>query len=490
MQSNLSIKWSLSFLVLIIFSSLISCSQQPELKIPITTSSEAARQHFIIGRDLADKLRFQESKEYFLKALEADPEFALAHLNLAFAQPSIKSFFSSFNQALNLLENVSEGEQQIILSFEAGAISRDIAKQKEHLQKLIQMYPKDERAHNLLGNFYFGQQNYNKAIAEYNIAVNINPEFSQPYNQLGYSYRFLGNYDEAEFAFEKYITLIPDDPNPYDSYAELLMKVGKFEESIENYRKAIEVNNNFVISYTGVATNFILMGDYESAHNELQEMFDASTDDGQRRAALAATAIAYIDEGKYKKALAILKRQFDIAMSINDTASMANDLIFVGNIFREFGFYQKAQDRFDISLNLVQNSSLSKAVKDVSKQTHLFNSAQIFIAHGKLDRAKTRVAKFKSRATIFENAIQLKQAHLLYGLIALAEKDYKKAINELLQTNEQNPYNFFRIAEAYKGLGDEDNSMKYYQMAASFNGNNNLNYAFIRNQANKILESF
>ena len=50
----------------------LACTTNKDSKIPITTSSEEARQYFLQGRDLADKLRVQESLQYFEKAVAAD----------------------------------------------------------------------------------------------------------------------------------------------------------------------------------------------------------------------------------------------------------------------------------------------------------------------------------------------------------------------------------------------------------------------------------
>src|SRR4029079_11541120 len=123
-------------------------------------------------------------------------------------------------------------------------------------KKLVVAYPRDERAHMLLGAAYFGVQDWNHAIAEYEKSVSINPKFSPPYNQMGYAYRFLEKYPQAEKAFKMYIELIPGDPNPYDSYAELLMRIGRFDESITQYGKALEVDPHFINSHWGIAANY------------------------------------------------------------------------------------------------------------------------------------------------------------------------------------------------------------------------------------------
>ena len=217
------------------------CAKPDSGKVPITTKSKEARALYLQGRDLAESLQGQESRSFFQQAVEKDPDFAMAHMQLAFVQPSAKEFFTSLDRAVALVDKVSDGERMWIQGVDAG-VNGFAMKQREYYQRMVDAYPNDERAYNLLGNNYFGQQEYTAAIEQYNKAVEIAPEFSQPYNQLGYSYRFLGNYEEAETAFQKYIELIPNDPNPYDSYAELLMKMGRYDESIASYKEALTQN--------------------------------------------------------------------------------------------------------------------------------------------------------------------------------------------------------------------------------------------------------
>ena len=58
-------------------------------KIAITTTSEAARADFVKGRNLAENLRLEDSRQYFRSAIAKDPDFALAHLNLATSSPTV-----------------------------------------------------------------------------------------------------------------------------------------------------------------------------------------------------------------------------------------------------------------------------------------------------------------------------------------------------------------------------------------------------------------
>jgi tetratricopeptide (TPR) repeat protein len=387
-----------------------------------------------------------------------------------------------------LIDKVSEGEQLWILGIEAG-INAFPMKQREYFQKLVEAFPNDERAHNLLAGNYFAQEDYELAIEEYSKATLINPDFSQPYNQLGYAYRFLGNYSEAEKAFKKYIELIPNDPNPYDSYAELLLKMGKYDKSIETYRKALEQDSNFVASHFGIATNLNLLGKHQDARKQLRELYDMARNDGERRAAYFAMSVSYVDEGNTEAALEEQNKAFALAEKINDAASMGGDLVVMGNILLEAGKLNEAQAKFDKALETIENSDLTELVKDNSRRLYLFNTARIALKKGDLKEAKTMAEQYHSEVKAINNPFQIKLSRELNGQIALEEKNYDKAIEELQQASQQNPYNFYRMGLAYLGKGDKGTAKKLLKDAAEWNAVNSLNYSFMRHKAKQALDS-
>jgi hypothetical protein len=59
--------------------------------IPITTKSKGAREEYLKGRDLLEKLRATDARAHFQKAAAADRDFALAQLGLANSAPSAKA---------------------------------------------------------------------------------------------------------------------------------------------------------------------------------------------------------------------------------------------------------------------------------------------------------------------------------------------------------------------------------------------------------------
>ena len=77
------------------------------------------------------------------------------------------------------------------------------------------------------------------------------------------------------------------------------------------------------------------------------------------------------------------------------------------------------------------------------------------------------------------------QGNELAGRIALAQKNYDKAITELQQANDQDPLNLYRISLAYQGKGDSAQAHEFAGKAADFDSLPQLNYAFVRTKAKR-----
>jgi tetratricopeptide (TPR) repeat protein len=482
-----------SFLIAaMLFTTLVfltSCSKkEDEKKIPITTVSDDARAEFLKGRELFEKLRGQESLTHFESAIAKDKGFAMAYYYHSLANPTTKGFFEDLGNMVRLKDNISEGEKLFILSLKAG-VDGDQKKQEEYLTKLIKLYPDDERAHNQIGQFYFGQQKFQLAVDHLKKATEIDPNYSLAYNMLGYSYRSLGEFGEAEKAFQKYIELIPDDPNPYDSYAELLLREGKYNESIEQYKRALSVRPDFVNSYVGMATNYNLLKKYEDARNQCQILFDMAKNTGQKRLALFSKAVSYVAEGKTDSALAEIQKQYALAEAINDHSSMTADLNTMGNILFEAGRYAEAREKFDKALEMTLNSDLLDEVKENTKRLDLYNQGRVSLMRGNIEDARLKANEFSESVVQANNTFQTWLSHELNGMIALNEKQYDKAREEFMKANQQNPYTFYRIALTYKGQGNIEEAKKYCEMSINFNALNSLNQAFVMNKAETMLKS-
>src|SRR4029078_379593 len=108
-------------------------------KIPVTTSSSAAREQYLKGRTLGENLRGHDSRQFLEAAAAKDPSFALAHYSLALSSPTAKDFFTHLAEAVRLADKASEGERLMILGLQAGAQSDNKA-QREDYERRVNVY--------------------------------------------------------------------------------------------------------------------------------------------------------------------------------------------------------------------------------------------------------------------------------------------------------------------------------------------------------------
>lgn len=467
-------------------------SPEEQGKMPVSTTSEEARRLFLEGRALADNLRGTDGREAFRRAVELDPDFGQALLYLAFTSPTANERLEALERAVQAAGKVSEGERLWIEAVNAAVLS-DPSTQETNFRRLTELYPEDERAHNLLGNYLFGQQKYEEAIDEFRRAIEINPEFPQPYNQLGYALRYLGDFEGAEKALKRYVELIPDEPNPYDSYAELLMKTGRFEESIEYYRKALEIRETFVPSYVGIGLNQILMGDPDQARRTFQELHNAARTDAERRLSFFWTTLAYLHEGEYFRALDEAHALYGIAKEENDQLTMAGDYLLMGNILLEAGEPDHAALKFKKAYELVQAAEVPGEIQENADRTGLFLQARLALARGDLGEAREKAEAFGRSLEAHPVPQDLRFLHGLLGEIAVREGRHAEALEELGQAGILDSRVLYYTALAYQGLGDAEKAREYAERAANYNGLSadgmaNINYAFIRLRARKLLQ--
>jgi len=475
-------RWLPSFLLL---PALAFAADKTPGALPITTSSPEARALYLEGRDLVERLKATEGHLKTDQAVKKDPNFAMAWLQWAQSSGTAKEFFAGLDKAVALAGGASEGERMFIQSAEAGVKSRP-ADQERLLKALIEKYPSDPRVQFQLGVVHFARQDYDAAIRELSRAVELDPKFTPPYNQLGYAYRAQGKNAEAEKTFKKYAELLPDDPNPHDSYAELLMRIGKFDDSITNYRKALQIDPNFLSAYVGIANDQVFLGKGDEARATLKQMLGKARNDGEKRLAWFWTSETYLHEERWNDALRCLQEEKKIADASGDVVSASQDLNFMGNILLAAGKPAEAAQKFEESMKTIDGSKASDAVKEAAHRNHLFDMARVALRKGDLAAAQASAAQYATAVEAKAVPFEVRQSHELAGIIAVQAKQWDIALAELAKASQQNPRVTYFTALAWQGKGDTAKAAEAFKATADYNQLNGV-YGFIRPQARRQL---
>ncbi len=447
-------------------------------KIPVSTLSTVASSEYQQGLGYSNTLQIVKAESHFRLALDVDPEFAIAWLNLAFVSPGTQLFLAAMDSARKYAPQASEGEQLMIRAAKYG-FEGNIILQLSTLEDLEKLYPGDEQTHLLIGNYYFGLQQYRLAIISYTKGAQINKSLAILHNQLGYSQRALGNYGEAEKAFKYALKLNSENPNAYDSYAELLMEMGRFNESIEFYALALKRDPIFVASYIGIACNYGFMGKQGKARNQLKILMGVAQNQNDTRRAIFTETLTYVNEGNLAQAINTMQSNLKIARDLKDAANMANDLVILGNLYLELNEPAKALEQFNQAILVINQSALPQAVIVNAQATHLFNISRVYALEGAIEKAQDTAELFAQQVGLRKNPVQMKLIFQLKGIISLQEGDYLAAIDELGKANHLNPYNLFRIGQAYAALGEKEQADSYKLQAEELNILNSLDQSIV-----------
>ena len=483
----------LAFALLI---ALPGCTRGPG-EIPITTQSDEARKIFLEARQLAENLRSDEARVLFDQALEKDPEFALAHMGRALNATSVTDSRGHLDRAMALAADVSEDEKLFIEAYHAIFLENNPDKALLLRKRLVGRHPNDKRAHFVLGQSYAGRNKFDKAIAEYEKAIDIDEDYAPPYNSLGYTYMAKGEYDQTREAFRNYIRLIPGEANPYDSMADLLTRMGRHEEAIEHFQKAAELNPKFAFSQRKIGLNLVYLGRHDEGRAAYAKAIGMETTAPGKVFGMQMTAFSYLDEGNYPQALAEMDECIQMATETNLPYRLA--LLHSGacRIHVEMGNLNQAEESLASFRGVVEESDLSSADKDDFARLALFQEAVLASEGADFEGALDKAKELKANIEAGEDPAQMESYHLLLGYIYLEQGKSANAIENLQQADQQDPFPIYLLAVAESEAGNEAKAAELFREVAQWNevlsqsfGNLHraLGYALVRSKATAAVE--
>jgi len=116
------------------------------------------------------------------------------------------------------------------------------------------------------GIAFGGVGNYDRGIAYFDKAIEIEPRYAEAYYFRGRAYYYKRRYDKAIADFTKAIEINPGYPEAYNCRGHIKRRKYKdLDGAIADYTMAIEVNQKFAGSYHNRAYAYYHKGQYEKA---------------------------------------------------------------------------------------------------------------------------------------------------------------------------------------------------------------------------------
>ena len=148
-----------------------------------------------------------------------------------------------------------------------------IEKGIELAQKALAMDDSIPGAHVILCYLYLDKGDNDKAIAEAERAVALNPGDWSALNTYANSLRAAGRPEEAIPFYQKAIRLTPFGASVlYRDYGGALRITSRFEEAVSAYKKAIQIAPDNIVAHLSLAAAYIMMGREKDARAEAAEV--------------------------------------------------------------------------------------------------------------------------------------------------------------------------------------------------------------------------
>ena len=200
------------------------------LMLLIVSCSVSEVSYYDLGMTQYEEGRYRTAIDYFTRALNSDPTNA-------------QLYYLRANAKANLGDN-----DGAVYDYSAA----------------IQLKP-EMKLYMERGLTYITLLEYNRAINDFDEAIEFDSTNSELYFNRGYSYSALDNYEKALLDYSKAIILDSSNAKLYVNRGDLWSRAGKQQLAIFDFTEAIIINPGDELAYYNRANEFASIGKYELA---------------------------------------------------------------------------------------------------------------------------------------------------------------------------------------------------------------------------------
>jgi tetratricopeptide (TPR) repeat protein len=437
------------------------------------TSLWDAFEWFYQGELAWEKLNITKAKEAFSAAIQIDPAFTLAKLQLA----RVYKFEASYKMARNVMQSIKNQLRSLspIDSLRAQALlywlDGNARQEIDLLRRIYEVSPLDvENAFEVAEAYYYISE-VREAMRFYNLALSQDTTFARAYNHLGYCYSCLGEHDKALFHFRKYLSL-DSTANAYDSLGDGFLAAGKLDSAA--YAKELGIRQDQKLSYLYYQLFFIriMQGQLHEAGRaaETYDHLAVTLDEKVRGLYLKAVQAYFMKE--YNTVIHLARTAFAV-YDAQDVATRNHDLHWLYAVsclalHRE----NEANQEVRVMEKIIEENQISahnyrRGIYKYSLHLQAMLAARQGDVNGLLEIMKQMDAipeKVKDVQTIFDYPFFCQT----FSDLLLQVKRPDLALERLKQALALNPWNgfvHFRLWQEFRRRGNSEMAEKHRQLA-------------------------
>jgi non-specific serine/threonine protein kinase len=312
-QSDVSQKVASALKIRLTLSQIERIEKKPTISIK-------AYDYYLRGRDYYWRLGkgdLEIAVQMYKKALEVDPQYALAYAGLADAY--VYKYEAYYDRSVHLLNLAEETAKRAL------ALDYDLPE-----------------AHRALGRVYKERKNNPEAISEFKKAIELKPDYLEAYRALGWICEEMRNYDEAITYAEKALEIRSLDRESYRLLGIAYLDKKEYHQAEQMFFKAIEVAPDYAEAYYDIGNTYQKQGKFDQA----LKMYQKCTIAGGDPNVYVDMGWVYLLKGDFKKAITNFKK----CIELKCFEFIANHCL--GLIFKIQGKEKESKDYYEHCIEL------------------------------------------------------------------------------------------------------------------------------------------
>jgi TolB-like protein/Tfp pilus assembly protein PilF len=268
----------------------LSPAEKSQMTLKPTENGEAYLA-FVQAHDLScayeDLTKLKQSAQLYQRAIDLDPKFALA------------------------LARYSQLESWMLRTHEATPEHRE--KARSLAEQALQLQPDLPEAHLALGSsYYYGDNNYDAALKEFEIAQRGLPNESEVYLAIGAIQRRQGKWAESTANLEKSASLNPKDTWPLQNLVMNYQMLRNFNAANRTVDRALQINPQAMgLWELKVKLGIAEKGDFGVYERAVEKVKSFPMSDEERLNTLGGEANLLLLQRKYQQLLQLGQRFTD-----------------------------------------------------------------------------------------------------------------------------------------------------------------------------------
>jgi TolB-like protein/Tfp pilus assembly protein PilF len=253
------------------------------------TQDSRAYDLYLKGRYFEDK-RTKEAMnkgiEYFNKAIEIDPKFALAYTGLTDSYldlgwfgylPKTEAYSRAKAEAIKALEiDDTLSEAHVALANIKYWYDWDWENAEQEYKRALALNPSNAEAHHEYAHFLASEAKLDESLEEMRLAIELEPLSVVIHSCLGMNLYLSRKYDEAIEELHKAMSMDPEYYDPYGWLGMAYVKTGRLSQSIEMFNQGIKFPAVKTRNMSALGYAYAVMGRKEEAQNQLQQLMEIS----------------------------------------------------------------------------------------------------------------------------------------------------------------------------------------------------------------------